>query len=376
MTASLVPLRLSRERVVLYGIALAVIASIPFIIFPSWFHDVAFRGDFANFWSAGANAGTPALLDPAALAQWQLAHHITPQLFVYPPGVAWIYAPLARLAPMPAMVVGELGMIALLAAAGVLAARIYGCTTWFALVAVLAWGPAVNAIELGQNAAVALLAIFAAIGALVARRQAVAGLAVGLLLYKPSVALPFVVLLVLRAQWRALGVVAVAALGWYLLSVLAAHGDWAWPAAYVRLVERSSAAEFAGNSHKTYTIPTLLLSAGASQAVAVGVAAAVFAAAIPLLMRTRMLEAASMTSTIGLATSVHAWPYEATLLLPAVFFAGVGVHEPWRTRVVIAAYVVAALALVVPYAAHSLALLPLGAVAAWFWSGYRKLRWS
>ncbi len=215
MKSPRLPLRISNDRIVLYGVMLALIASTPFIIFPTWFHDVAYRGDFANFWSAGSNVGTTRLLDAAALAAWQTAHGITAQVFVYPPGVAWLYAPLAWLPPIPAMILGDAAMVAALAAAGIVMAKIYGFPRWFALAGVFAWGPAVNAIELGQNTPLALLAICVAIWSLVNRREALLGLAVGLLLYKPSVALPFVLLLLVRSQWRALAVVAAAGAGWY-----------------------------------------------------------------------------------------------------------------------------------------------------------------
>jgi hypothetical protein len=55
------------------------------------------------------------------------------------------------------------------------------------------------------------------------------------------------------------------------------------------------------------------------------------------------------------------------LLVPAVLYAMMSLEEPLRTRVVVAAYLIAALGLVVPYAAHSLALLPLGGTA-WLFS--------
>lgn len=371
MTASAMPLRLSWDRAIVYGALLALLTSLPFILFfPAWFHDVAFRGDFANFWSAGANVGTLNLLDPAGLAAWQLAHHIKPQIFVYPPGVAWFYAPLARLLPMPAMTLEELGMAVVLAAAGFLAARIYNFSTWFALIAVFAWAPAVNAIEVGQNTPVALLAILLAIWALVNRREGVAGLAVGLLFYKPSVALPFVVLLLVRKEWRALGVMCLTATAWYFLGVLAAHGAFSWPSQYIHLVAQSSVDEFVGNSHKTYTIPTLLLSAGAPIAVALAGAVAVFAAAVPLLGRRPAIEAASMAGAVGVATSLHAWPYEAVVLLPAVFYGMGRLSEPARTWIIAGAYVVATLALSLPHAGHALALLPISAAAWWLWSGY------
>ena len=365
---------MSSERVVLYGAMLALIASAPFLIFPSWFHDVAYRGDFANFWSAGSNAGTTRLLDAAALAVWQAAHGITPQVFVYPPGVAWLYAPLAWLPPIPAMILGDAAMVAALAAAGIVMAKIYGFPRWFALAGVFAWGPAVNAIELGQNTPLALLAICIAIWSLVNRREALLGLAVGLLLYKPSVALPFVLLLLVRSHWGALGVVTAAGAVWFLLSLLASHGNVAWPSQYIHLVQASSIGEFGGNSHKTFTVPTLLLSADVPPMLAMGAGIGVLLAALPLLARRPAIEAGSMTAAIGLATSIHAWPYEATLLLPAVFFMMIRVPESVRTPIISAMYIVAALALVLPYAGHGLALLSLGVAAWWFWSGYRAVR--
>ncbi|MGB6952668.1 MAG: glycosyltransferase family 87 protein [Candidatus Cybelea sp.] len=373
MKAAGIPLRISNDRVVLYGTMLALIASAPFIIFPTWFHDVAYRGDFANFWSAGSNVGTTRLLDAAALAVWQTAHGITAQVFVYPPGVAWLYAPLAWLPPIPAMILGDAAMVAVLVAAGIVMAKIYGFPRWFALAGVFAWGPAVNAIELGQNTPLALLAICVAVWSLVNRREALLGLAVGLLLYKPSVALPFVLLLLVRSQWRALAVVAAAGAGWYLLSLFASHGNTAWPAQWIHLVQISSVGEFGGNSHKTFTVPTLLLSAGVPPMFAIGAGIGVLLAALPLLARRPAIEAGSMTAAIGLATSIHAWPYEATLLLPAVFFIMIRLAEPARTPIIAATYVVAALALVLPYAGHGLALLSLGIAAWWLSSGYRAV---
>jgi hypothetical protein len=366
------PLRLSWDRAIVYGSLLAGVTSLPFILFfPTWFRDVAFRGDFANFWSAGANAGSSALMDPGALAAWQVAHHVKPQLFVYPPGVAWLYAPLAHLPPVPAMAIEDCLMVAALVICGLLAARVYQFSLWFGPIAAFAWGPAINAIEVGQNTPFALLAILAAIWALVNRRPALAGLAIGVLLYKPSAALALVVLLLARREWRALMVCALVGLGWYVLGVLATNGSVDWPARYVHLVAQSSIGEFAGNSYKTYTVPTLLLSAGASGALAAVAALAVFAGTIPLLIRRPLLEAASMASVLGIATSLHAWPYEATLLLPAVFFAMANATEPWRTRVIVASYVVAALALSLPHAGHALALLAIGGLMWWLWCGYR-----
>jgi hypothetical protein len=365
------PLRISTERIALYGLALAILTSLPYLIFPSWFHDVATRGDFANFWSGGSTVGSATLLDPRALAAWQIAHHLQPQTFVYPPAFAWLYAPLAPLGSMGGMVVADIGMVAIVGGAALLAARIYALPKWFALAAVFAWAPTINAIEVGQNTGIALLLALVAIWALVGRRPAIAGLAIGALLYKPSLALPFVVLLLVRREWRAF-VVAVACAGaWYVLSVLATHGDWSWPQQYLRIVRASAIADFPGNAFKAYTLPTLLLAMRVPITVATLCAAAVFIAAIPLLARARALEAASVTSLVGLATSIHAWPYEATLLLPTVFYAMVALPEPPKTRLVAFAYVIAAVALSLPYCGHALALLTIGGVSLWFYQRYR-----
>src|SRR5207245_7739074 len=65
---------------------------------------------------------------------------------------------------------------------------------------------------------------------------------------------------------------------------------------------------------------------------------------LPRRARAPILEAASMACLIGVAASPHAWGYDAALVLPAIFwFLGAGMAEPWRTRLVVAAYVVAPL---------------------------------
>jgi len=62
--------------------------------------------------------------------------------------------------------------------------------------------------------------------------------------------------------------------------------------------------------------------------------------ALPRLIRAPLREAAAGALVVGVASSPHAWGYEAALLLPFVWWtlAG-GLVEPWRTRLVVAAYV-------------------------------------
>ena len=67
---------------------------------------------------------------------------------------------------------------------------------------------------------------------LVRRQPILAGAAVGLLFFKPTDAVVFVLLLVIRREWRALAVVAAACVAWYIASVPASAGDWIWPYHY------------------------------------------------------------------------------------------------------------------------------------------------
>jgi hypothetical protein len=365
-------LGISKDRVIVYGCALAIMASLPFILFPSWFHDVAYRGDFANFWSAGANAGSSALLDYGRMGAWQKAHGITPQIFVYPPAFAWLYAPLSHLTPMLAMVIADVFAIALLGVAALLAARIYGVPRWLAIMTAVAWGPAMNAWQVGQNTTLALALIFAAIFFVQRGRTTAAALAIGLLLYKPSVALPFVVLLLIRREWRMLWIVGACGLLWYGAGVVSSGGSWLWPETLTHLIAQVNRGEFTGNAYKAYTLPTLLLAIGVPISIAYAAAIGLFAAAVPLLARARSLEAWSILPAIGLATSIHSWPYEATLLLPAVFFAMRRLEEPLREQVIIFGYVVATFALIVPYGGHALAVLAVGTAVAWVIAGYWK----
>jgi hypothetical protein len=365
-------LGISKDRIIVYGLVLAVLASSPFLLFPSWFHQVAYRGDFANFWSAGANAGSSALLDQARLGVWQNAHGITPQIFVYPPAFAWLYAPLAHLAPMYAMVIADLCAIALFFVAALLAAQVYGLPRWLAVVGVFAWGPVMNAWEVGQNTALALVAIFAAILFVRRGHTTAAAIAIGLLLYKPSIALPFIVLLAVRREWRMLAVVCACGVLWYVAGAFAAGGNWLWPQTSAKLIAQVNRGEFTGNAYKAYTLPTLMLAFGAPITVAYAAAVGLFVAAAPLLARANALAAWSIVPAIGVATSVHSWPYEAALLLPAVFYAMRRLDAPLREYVLVIAYAVAALALVVPYAGHALALLAIGTAGWWIAAGYWK----
>ena len=372
MTSSDLPLRLSRDRIWLYALVAAIFSSLPYIIVPARFAEMATKNDFANYWSAGATAGTAALTDPSRHAQWQNAHNLAIQPFVYPPAFAWAYAPFAHLQPLQAMFLEQLGMIALFVAAALLIARIYAFKPWFAIAAVFAWGPTLATIEDGQNTGLSLLLALAATLALVRRRDLVAGLAVGLLLYKPTDAFALVVLLALRREWRALAVTACCGAGWYAASAVAAGGDWGWPMQYAATIGTWYAGHSAGVHHGifVFTVPTILLSLGASQTIAFGAAGLLFLLALPLLARAPVREAASMATFIGLTTAVHAWNYSAAMALPALCYAMTALREPWRTRLVLPAYAGAAIGSATIYGGPFLAVICIGGTIGWMIARY------
>jgi Glycosyltransferase family 87 len=372
VTSSDLPLRLSRDRIWLYAAIAAIFSSLPYIVMPSRFTEMATKHDFANYWSAGATAGTKALTDPTAHAQWQSVHHIAIQPFVYPPAFAWAYAPFAHLAPLPALYAAQGAMAGLFVLAALLIARVYRLRAWFALAAVFAWGPTIATIEDGQNTGLSLVLALSAILSLLHRRTLLAGLVVGLLLYKPTDALALVVLLIVRKEWRALAVAGCCAIVWYAASAVASGGDWQWPVQYAATIQKWYVAHSAGAQYGVYafTLPTILLTLGTSQAIAFSAAGALFLLALPLLARAPLLEAASMALFVALATSIHAWNYTAALALPAICYVMITLREPWRTRLLLPAYAGAAIGSATPYGGPFLALICIGGTIGWMIARY------
>jgi hypothetical protein len=369
--SNVVPLRLTTERVWLFGAMLAIIVSLPYIWLP-WFHEIAYRGDFANFWSAGATVGTPILTDRSRLAAWQIAHHMRAQMFVYPLPFAWFYAPFSHLSPPRGEFAADLLMVALFASAAIIAARTFGFSPWFSLGAVFAWMPTVNSIEVGQNTGLTVVLLFGAIWALMNERGAIAGIAIGLLLYKPMIAIPLLLLLAARKQWPVLLVTAACGLAWYVLGVVTAHGDWLWPAHYAQMLYSLRETELRA---RFLDVPELLISAGLAPAIALALGYALLTLTVALAARRPILEGACVITLVGLAVSPHANPYEAAVMLPAIFYAMLTVPEPWRTRVIAALYLLITSAFV-PYGWRLAPVLVIGSAIAFLVFLYRRPRAS
>src|SRR5205085_7633429 len=87
------PLRISGERVRLYGVGFFLIgmSQMRFV------RSVGHFWDWLDFYIAGTMVGTRALLDPAAHAAWGATHHLPVTAFVYMPGFAWLLLPASHL---------------------------------------------------------------------------------------------------------------------------------------------------------------------------------------------------------------------------------------------------------------------------------------
>lgn len=269
---------------------------------------------------AGARAGTAALLHPAEATD----------VFAYPPGFAWALAPFAHLAYPVGFAIDALVMLACAVASALLAARLYAIGTATALVLACGWTPILNAVAVGQNSTLGLLLALLTIDGLVRGATFATAIPLGLLLYKPTYALPLLAVLVVRARIRSLAVVAACAALWYLAGVTATGGDWQWPSGWATLIVHYSGADFAYNAAKATSVPALLLRLGTPLWVVATVTIVALCAVLVALHRVDLLEAGSAACIAGVALSPHAWPYDAALAFPMIALAWVRLPSHWR----------------------------------------------
>jgi hypothetical protein len=358
-----IPLSIAPGRFWLWGVALSVIAAVSFVgSAPGNFVD------FPQFWAAGRTVGTPDLVDLARHQDWQLAHGLPAGFFAYPPGTAWLFAPFAQLPLAAAFWIQAALMSCLVFAAGLVGARTFGLDRRVAVIAALAWTPCLGSAAMGQNTALALLLALVTIEGFRREDDVLAGVATGLLLYKPTLALPLIGVMILKRRWVALGLVSGFAAGWYVAGILAAAGDLWWPGHWLSGLGEYYTTDTLGNVNKTISIPGLLVGHGAAQWIGLALGAALVTIALPRLMRASIVEAGVGACLIGLVASPHSLNYEATLMLPAILWAvrSNGLREPLRTRLACAAYLVAPTYLLSPTLGFSpLAILVIGCAAIW-----------
>jgi hypothetical protein len=359
------PLPLPPKRVRLWGVALAVIGLVPI--------DTALvngGSDWPAFWAAGATVGTPDLVDPARHIAWQAAHGVVQVDWPYPPAVAYLFAPFAPLPIWLGFVIHAAILLGLVAVAGLLAARAFDLSPRVALLVAFAWTPCTAGAVMGQNAPLAVVLALWAIDALRRDRQLEVGLACGLLMYKPTLALPLIGLLALRGRWRALLVAAAVVAAGYLISVPAAAWDWGWPAAWWAGLQPWLANDLVGNADKAVSIPGLLGRVPQIPSWLPNLcAAAVVLLALRGLRRAPIVEAAAAACLLAVAIGPRVWGYEAGLMLPMLVWAiAGGLSEPWRTRLVFLAIPIGLFWLVSAYTVVSgVALVVIAATVMWLW---------
>jgi hypothetical protein len=267
-------------------------------------------------------------------------------------------------------------MLGLAARAGIVLGRTMGVDDRVAALATLAFAPVTASVVLGQNGPLGLMLAAIAIAGLSADRRIVTGVAVGLLLYKPTYAAPLLGLLLLRRRWTELGVAALVAAGWYAVSAVAAQ-DWAWPAPWLDGLRGYLADDFAGNADKSVSLPGLIARLPVPGWVPILAGAALVAAAVPRLLRAPMFEAAVVVCLLGVAVSPHAWGYDAALAVPFLLWVLSG-RGPWsvpaRGRGLVAVYLLGFTWLVSRQTVVSgVAIVVLGLVAVWFAASWRAV---
>jgi hypothetical protein len=352
------PLRISAERVWLYGTALFVFGALPAFITSAF---IAPPGDWQRFWAGGATAGTSALLDENQHIAFQRAHGIDLGSWSYPPAFAWAFLPAAHLPIAVGYVLNFILALFLVGFSGWILAGVFGFQRSFGAVAALAWEPAIYSADAGQASSTWLLLVSIALAGAARASPLLLGGSLGLLLLKPTIALPFVALLVVRREWKACGIIAICAMIWYLTSVAATGGDWNWIPRYAAIVQSVYRTDL-GALYNAITLPAILVRFGIAPGISPVLGAIVFLGCLPALARTNLVRAMSFTSLLVLVANVHAWMYDAAVMLPVLFYAMSHLAEPWRTRVVVAAYILAAtwMPIVVLAKFNPLAIVTLG----------------
>jgi hypothetical protein len=309
---------------------------------------VPLRGwlDFSSFYAAGSLAFTPDVARLAPIVAYQVAHGLPPTPFVYPAGLALAYVPLAWLPYAVAAALHVALMAALLVIAAAWGARLLGIPRRWAVLGALAWGPAAAGVVSGQNTSLALLLVVAAGAALLARRDGTAGIATGLLAYKPQLAAPVAGLLLLRGRRRSIVAAAALLAVHYVAGVVATGGNLAWPRDWLETLSSYTGADFHDNGWQAISLPALgtrlELLTGVPLLTVLGYAVGglVVLACLPQLRRLPPLDSVALACALGLVVSPHAWVYDGTLLLPAVgIFAARATRRgwPWQDRWLLAA---------------------------------------
>jgi alpha-1,2-mannosyltransferase len=202
---------LTADRVVAWSAIVFVAELLFFGFLVLWHHNVFIQidppasTDFVSFYAAGklALSGTPALaydrVAHAAAEAAATAPNMPYQFFFYPPVYLLLCAPLALLPYIAAFLTFQaISLVSWI----VVIRRILDARGWIWCVPVLAFPAVFWTLGLGQNAFLSA-ALFGAVTLLIDTRPIVAGILLGLLCYKPHLALLAPVALAAGWRWRA-----------------------------------------------------------------------------------------------------------------------------------------------------------------------------
>ncbi len=174
--------------------------------------------------------------------------------FAYPPPVALLYVPFAAVPYRPAYAAHTVLMVAaLVAALSLLRSRIALLDREFPAVVAgtVTAVPVFVALGLGQNTALTLLLVSLVWRGLTDQRPLTAGLAAGLLWYRPQYGIPLTGLLLVGRQGRAVATAAgVVAVGWLVGAVMLGAG---WVGTWLDDVARFVELDGAANAHNAVT---------------------------------------------------------------------------------------------------------------------------
>lgn len=243
--------------------------------------------------------------------------------FAYPPHVAVAYAPLSALDFRIAYVVHTFAM----AAAFVLALHLLADVVptirrwrWQLLAASLTFVPLVTSVGGGQNASLSVLALAVVWWALAKDREIVAGIAAGLLSFRPQYALPLIGLLLLARHWRSVASAAAVIASTWLATAALLGPMWVtnWMEQVVPFVEEDAAVN-AANSISLLGALQAVTSADSIVALVLGVlgAAAVIATLVYLWMHPARFTLAERMGALAIGAiliSPHTMFYDAALL--------------------------------------------------------------
>jgi Glycosyltransferase family 87 len=171
----------------------------------------------------------------------EVKHRDNPLPFNHPPFEALLFAPLARLPYVVAYLVWAVFNVALILGFWILLRprlpSLHGFLPALPLLATFAFFPLIMALLQGQDSILLLFLYGLVFCALATGRSFVAGVCLGLALFKFQLVLPFVLVLLLRRQWRAVAGFVVTAFALLLVSatVVGWSGVMAYPGFVLRL---------------------------------------------------------------------------------------------------------------------------------------------